>query len=172
MADDEMVLAKKILRNPMLFPDAFNKWIADYVAVNAKMDLKHVFGYKLETVKHDRIAAQATTFSTSYDDLDDQVGPQLTGLRDGTYLVLFGAVRPPQSAPELYASLSVNGSTPTDDEAVWWGTISSVGAGRAVVVDLRNDNDNSLVLKYRVISSANTNVHSRWIIAIKVVEHE
>jgi hypothetical protein len=168
---------RDVLKRPLFFPDNFKSWLSDYIALNVpKMPLSHVYGYKLQDVKSDYFGtgAFANVTSTSYSDADDGEHPVLTGVANGFYIVLFGARRPSQTAPEMFMAVSINGSTPIDNDAVWYGqnNFSSTTQGRAVIVEARSDNNNKFALKYRLGAAGSASIFRRYMILMRVVEHE
>lgn len=146
--------AAKLLSAPLLFPDEFKRWLGDYVATNIPLiPYSHIFGARHNTARSgvSITASESTTSTTAYVDLTTD-GPSITGIADGTYLVMYGV------KTRSRASLSVNGSTPSDDDSIW-GEEASPAAARMKIVSLNSDNTNTIKMQYK-----GTNAFShRWL---------
>jgi hypothetical protein len=168
LTEEERGIVNKILGKPLFYPEAFKGWLADYVATNIpKLPISQVFGFKLEGAHvAPEIFAQQSTSSTVYTDLTT-VGPELTQLSDGFYLVLFGAFCDTGSSSTTSSmSPSWNGSTAVDaDRASGPG----VGPqGRALVKELRNNHVNSIQIKYKRSTATTGDWEKRWLVAMRV----
>jgi hypothetical protein len=159
---------QKLLGSPLFIPDEFKSWFADWFATNVpKLPISQVFGFKLDRLRSDDIALSETRNSSSYGDMAT-VGPSLTGLGRGFYLLIFGFSKPASdfNTTEVKASPSINGSTPVDADAARRTLGGS--ALRSLVVELPLE-DNSVVLKYAV-ASGTRNIEQRFLHAFKVVD--
>lgn len=179
LSQQEAELARRILGNPAYFPEAFKSWVVQYMAVNQQLIPKSLIqGSLFGSSNVAEVATQESTSSASYTNLST-TGPQLTGLADGTYLLLFGAVV--YDVANEFAglmSLSYNGSTATDADSLLVSYSVSEGAAverlgvsasRAVLKSLANDNNNTVTAKYKSDSGGGSvDFYYRWLIALKV----
>lgn len=174
---DERRQLQRMLSFPEEFPAKFKNWLKEEMSVNGTFTRSQIQGLSQFTASSDVIVTPQGTTSTSYADLAT-VGPQLTGLSDGTYVILFGAsVYGPTSGNDFFAymSISANGATPSDDDRAHIGSNISaasnaieIGISRAIVMTVSNNNNNSLVVKYKASSGDNPLFSRRWMIALKV----
>jgi hypothetical protein len=169
MSPEDRELLKKLLANPLMFPDKFKSWLADYIGTNVpKMPIRHVYGFQVETVRvaPTIVTAQACT-STSYGDLAT-VGPSLTGLANGLYLVVYGATA--NGAIDSRQGVSINGAAVNTDEELTHSFFFGGGAlATSFMTRMTSDHNNSLVTKYRIDSAGSVNFEKRWLVAFKAV---
>lgn len=157
------------LKNPILYPEAFKDWISDWYATNVpKLHVSQIFGFKLQSMKvAENIATAESTTSASYVDLAT-VGPTLTGISNGFYVVIWGCHASNSLAGQI--GVSVDGATPTGDlQMTVDGLAGAMAAvGRMAIADLSTGDDNhTLQLKYKA-----TSVQHRWLHAMKVVTED
>lgn len=166
--ESERAILEKILAKPLEFPEEFKGWLGDYIATNIpKLPISQVFGFKLEYANvATPVATQQRTASTTYVDLGT-VGPELTQLANGYYLVLFGAFcDTAASSTTSFCAPSWNGGTPVDADAA-----SGPGTGpqsRALIKELRNKDVNSIKIQYRRSTATDGDWELRWLVALKV----
>jgi hypothetical protein len=162
----------RYLSSPLEFPSEFKKWLLDYLAQNIPpIPVNQLLGY-VQTrayVAEDIVTSEAQV-SSSYDDLAT-VGPILTGMADGSYLVFHGCEI--KSADGFSAkgweALSINGSTPSDTKACRafnGGTRVDI-AFRGELVTLDVGGNNEIAMQYRS-SLGIASFARRWMIAIRV----
>jgi hypothetical protein len=110
------------------------------------------------------LAVQEATQSASYGDLST-VGPALTNMPDGQYVIFFGAHVLAGTAAGVM-SLSINGAGADDNDSIAHeGTVGS--PARALVKTLKGGG-NSLVAKYKSGTGGQTvGFEFRWLIAGK-----
>lgn len=170
-AEDKDLL-RRALAHPLDYPQAFKEWFPDWLAQNVpKLPISQVFGFKIDQARvADEITASESTTSTSYADLAT-VGPSLTNLHDGFYIVMFGARISAYggSGAEHLMSLSLNDAAASDDNAAG-GFFNHIF--RVALIELRNGkNTNSIVAKYkRVAPSTSVTFQNRVLAAIRVVD--
>ena len=105
----------------------------------------------------------------SYTDLAT-VGPQLTGLPDGQYLLVFGFTA---AASGGAAAPSINGASPTDSQAASYqpggGIViaDAISTMRLLPVTLKNDGNSIVTLKYRFDGSNTATFLYRWLAALR-----
>jgi hypothetical protein len=156
---DETVRAESemLLSHPLHFPDEFKRWLGDFVATNIPMiPFSHIFGARQNTARSGvYIPTSETTAVTAYTNLAT-VGPEITLIADGTYLVMYGATC------RARCSISVNGAVPVDDDSIW-GEEQGPAAGRMKIISLKNNNQNTLRLQYK----SGTFSH-RWLVIMRL----
>jgi hypothetical protein len=165
LSDREIQTLDKLLSAPIFFPDAFKTWLTDFVATNIpQIPYSHFLGAQANLARSaDAVSASQSTTSSTYTDLTT-AGPSLALLGDGTYLVFFGSSLDGQGA---YCAVSVNGATPSDDDALHEAEIG-VSGGRAVFVTLKNSGNSTLTMKYRKEGGANATFANRWMSVLRV----
>ncbi len=149
--------AARLLSHPLHFPEEFKRWMGDFITTNIPMiPFSHIFGAKLNIARSgDYIATSQSRVGAGYGDLAT-VGPQITNLADGKYLIAFG-IKARQSA-----SLSYNSSTPSDDDAIN-ANESNPNGGRMIIKTLSNNNENTVCVKYK-----EGTFQDRWLVVIRV----
>lgn len=152
-------------------PKPFETWLVDRVAVSGlNIPIGQIVGFGQTTPILASAGTEGTTASTTYDDLDDVVGPQITGLPDGNYLVMFGAGEAFRTnlSGNIIMSVADNDNTASDDNLCMTSATDAVSIMRAAVFTLATGGDNKLIAKYRTSSASTTgNFLYRWLIAIK-----
>jgi hypothetical protein len=110
-----------------------------------------------------------STTVTTYGDLAT-VGPSLTGLSDGNYIVLFGCRANGAAADSARMSISVNGTAASDSDDCQSDSqnlIAGMSVMRAVPKRLNAGGNNTIVAKYRSQVGANVSFGNRWLTAIR-----
>lgn len=173
LTPEERASLQRILSDPAEFPREFGAWIVDYLGQNATLQPFQVEGLALTAPRTDVVLTQESRgWNASYGDLAT-VGPQLTELGSGTYLVIFSCEAQNQEAGvETHMSVSINGAAATDADGVTLFTSSvSLNAPitRFLVLNLTLPK-NSLKCQYKRIGTGATTAlfKSRTLIAIKV----
>lgn len=153
---DEMA---QLLSHPLQFPDEFKRWLGDYVATNIPMiPFGHIFGSRQNTARSGAYVAANETASTGvYQDLTT-VGPQITQIANGRYLVMYGCECRDR------ASISVNGATPSDDDSIW-GEEAHPAAMRMKILSLTNNNQNTIKMQYK---SGGRSFSHRWLAIMRL----
>lgn len=156
-------LLKRLLASPLDFPDAFKRWVGDYFAQNVPLiPFGSILGARVNIAKSgDFIATTQGPGTGSYGDLAT-VGPSITGLANGVYIVLWGATTT-GGEHQGFMGISVNGDTPTDTSAAGSSFDQDIVGGRIVTVAA--DHNNSIVCKYK---GGQQNWGRRWISVIRV----
>ena len=173
LTQEERASLQRILSDPSEFPREFGAWIVDYLGLNAELQPFQVEGLSLTAPRTDTIQTQESRgWDSSYGDLAT-VGPQLTELGSGTYLVIFSCeVQNQEAGVETHMSISINGATATDADGVALFTSSvSLNAPitRFIVLNLTLPK-NTVKCQYKRIGNGATVAlfKSRTLIAIKV----
>ncbi len=156
-------LLKKLLANPIEFPEAFKRWVGDYFAQNIPLiPYGNFLGSKVNIAKSgDFILTTQGPATSAYGNLAT-VGPSIVGLADGVYIVLWGASTT-GGAHEGFMGVSVNGDTPLDSESAGSQFDQQIAHGR--IITLKNDHNSSIVCKYK---GTQQSWGGRWIVVIRV----
>lgn len=169
LSPEELQLQQRLFSAPETLPDAFKSWVVNYIAVNGSpIPPSQVLGLRSSRAVQSQILTSESTASTTYTDLAT-VGPTISGLSDGTYLLTFGCIFNSAAGGDGYMSVSSNAATPSDNDAAF-ANASAAGRFnivRAVLVTLSNQNNNSVNMQYRVTSGTNS-FRYRWLIAQRV----
>lgn len=167
---EERKFLQRFLSYPEDLPPRFKSWILDHVAVNIpQIPISQIVGFTQFTpnVATTILTSESTT-STSYANLAT-TGPELLGLADGVYLILFGCQTAAIASGEgASVSISVNGDTASDDDScVAEDQPGSATIMRAVAKELRAGGSNTIRVQYRVNAGTGTFLR-RWLIAIRM----
>lgn len=112
------------------------------------------------------IGATESTTSTSFTDLAT-VGPVLTGLSDGQYVVMFGCTAKSAAADEADMGIAVNTNGVDPTQTVVTLTNSFTSMAIAVVVQLRGGGNNSITAKYLSLNGGSASFGRRWMLALR-----
>lgn len=154
------------LGHPLEFPPEFKQWLTEYVAQNVpKLPISQVFGFQLQRVRTDTVDTSQARSSTAYGDLTT-VGPTLSDLANGWYLLIFGGNITGVNQGRI--SVSLNGVAAADDDGVLGGVTHASGM-RILLTHLTANNRNEIVLKYRSTDGSSQSFAFRYIHAIKVL---
>ncbi len=165
LSQEERENLQRMLSFPEDFPTKFGAWLQDYISVNASLSRSQVIGLSQFTANYDRVVTTESRGNTSFGDLAT-VGPRIDGLSDGTYVLLFGATILASGTTAGIMGVSLNGATATDNDAAHAPNAPSTPA-TGVLASLSNDNNNSVVAKYRTVGGS-VSFARRWLIALKV----
>lgn len=168
---EDVALMQRVLNaaaaNPLMIPPDLMSYILDYIQTSRlSIPIGQVFGFSQFTAQFDLVGTTAeSTASGSYVDLAT-VGPTLDGLPDGRYILLYGALMDISiDTGTAYMSPSVNGVTPSNDDAVETSSTSFTSLMTVRPKDLRAGGSNSVVMQY---AATNTGRYvSRWILALR-----
>jgi hypothetical protein len=170
---DERANMTRVLSSPEEFPELFGSWIAEYVALNGKVQPHQIQGLSRLIPHAASVTADEGRFwEDAYGDVAT-VGPTLEGLGRGTYLVITSAeVLHQEASVNSRMSVSINGAAPSDDNAVSFFTTSGVNRypiRRYLLLTLPLPS-NTLRLQYKRIGkgSSGANFRNRYIVAIRV----
>lgn len=158
----------EILSDPMNLPSTFwdystRKWLRDAPV----FPISQVFGFTQFTVMAaPPVVTSEATSSTAYVDLAT-VGPTLTGVPDGNYLIAYGALMQNSvSGAGSAMSIQVNGTTAADADWAQTQTNVLVSVMRLTTKALSNNGSSTITAKYRAGSNTAT-FRDRWMIALK-----
>ena len=155
----------------------FRSWLIDFIAVNIpQIPISQIVGFnQVEQVEVTTatVATDQSTTSGSYTDLTT-VGPQLTGLRAGRYIVQHGCLLVNDggtSGWKAFQSVSVNGAAAVDGDAVQHNVGSNGDQTCSVATTLVKDltgTTNTIVCKYRIGIAGNCRAANRWLVAQRI----
>ena len=181
LSPEERVKMRRTLMFPEEFPPEFKNWLLDFMGVNAEIQQSQVRGLVTSlSPAFDIITTNQGTSSTSYTDLAT-VGPRLTNLGDGVYLVLFGcqvnvvanifggamSVASDDAAASDSSAFAVQMGTAEGDNVEFF----DLPGMRALLMELTHGGNNTLTAKYRFTAPASGSPPSysnRWLAAIRV----
>lgn len=157
-------------------PAEFKKWLEDYFAINGQdIPVSQISGFTQFTAQV--AAASATTQTrtvTSWGDLAT-VGPQLTGIPDGSYIIAFGCQAwndtTGGSAEMCYQANSVTVDN-TQKCLTFFDQRFGTSIMRMSAVTLSNSGNNTITAKYQCSGVGGApvgtaNFGNRWMIALR-----
>jgi len=155
----------RLLSGTIFFPDGFKTWVTDWFATNVPLiPYTHFLGARLNIARSgDFIATDESTASATYANLST-IGPSISGIADGDYLVMFGAFSTGQGS---VCSREINGAAADDAFGIWQNE-SAAALARGDIVSLKNNNNSSIVLKYRKDGGGSANFSNRWLVIIRI----
>lgn len=171
LTPEERLRMKRTLMFPEEFPKEYTDWLVDFMGVNGQFDQRQIAGisnFSVYIAPYIATQEAVPVGQTSYGGIGT-TGPQLTGLRDGLYIVLYGGTAV-IGQEYLYMGLGQNGGA--EENEIEIGTSSAdVNAGTmtAYPISLSNGGNNSLLCRYKRFGvSANAAYwKKRWMIAIR-----
>lgn len=151
--EDAVRLFGALGSRPDLIPTTFLAYLQDYFSSADPLTLttSSLLDFARFTIKSsDFVPALEATPSVSYADMVN-VGPTLSSLPDGRYLVIVSAIMRVNgtSGDGSYMSPSINGSNPSDADGARNNSLSEVGVAGFSLQTLTAGN-NTIVAKYRV----------------------
>lgn len=127
-----------------------------------------ILGFTQFTATHAEVGTRETTTSATYADLAT-VGPTLTGVGPGTYVILYGAGSFNSAAANAcWISVSLNGAAATDGDGSRVDSLATTGEQSQVrgLVKTLSLASNSVTVKYKT-GGGTASFENRWLIAIK-----
>jgi hypothetical protein len=114
------------------------------------------------------ISSSESTTSTAYTALAT-AGPAITGLSDGRYLVMYGALISTSSGGDRsIMSLSYNGAAASDSDACESRDTNLSSVSRTTTATLAGGGNNSITAKYRSsVGTSTATFASRWLVALR-----
>jgi hypothetical protein len=158
---------RQYLQDPLGFPEEYKGWLPEWITqAGIDVPISQVIGFsQFQVQPANNVLTSETTASTSYTDLAT-VGPSLSGLADGQYLLLYGCFSRNSGADLAVYAPSVNGAAAADVDQGGQEGAAGAYTMRAVTKDLAADGNNSVVLKYKVGGGTGTFLN-RWMLALK-----
>jgi hypothetical protein len=166
LTDRERVQFEKFYRNVLDVPGEFLTWLKDRLILDGfELPIGQIQGFAGFVFRGAEVVTNETTASTSYVDLST-VGPELTGLEDGSYAAFFGATVNGGFTDVGSVGLSINGAAPSNASASA-STPATVSVTRIKLVSLSADGNNSLKVQYSTSSGTNVSFAQRFLVAVK-----
>lgn len=167
--DDIRWLRAQILSDPTDYPRDFTGWIGPWVGLaGIDVPISQIVGFAQFTAQvAPTIATSQSTTSATYTNLGT-VGPQLTGLPDGNYLLLYRAsvVNNTAGVGCLY-SPKINGTEATDADAANASGVELTTAVGFTVKELKTGGNNTILMRYRTDGVATATYGGRWLVAFR-----
>ena len=140
--------------------------LVDYVAQSGvTIPVSQIIGFTTFTAQSaPLITASDTTTSTTYVDLA-HAGPTLSNISNGKYVIAFGCNASNSGQNATYASPSVNGATPSDNDACSNAQAASGSIARLTTATLSAGN-NTVKIQYRTAAGTATYLN-RWMVLLK-----
>lgn len=169
LSADEVARVQRLLSDPLALPATFKNWLVAYLRNELRgLPLSAIAGAAgLAPNFGGPVLAREQRVSSTYGDLTT-FGPEITGLPPGQYIVLHGCVCFIEPTDQVaYQSVSLNGDTPSDDNAVVsYRDLASTNGIMGFLPTLQEDS-NTLTVKYRSFSGVGAWFERRWILAIR-----
>jgi hypothetical protein len=166
-SQEDRELLQRLLFRPLILPPDFKSWLYKFASGDAAPHFQELLGVK---ARRWRIAEPVLPLEycnqTTYGDLATN-GPELTGLENGQYMVMFGYYTQNGGSGSRYGRIEYNnqatdpGPSPETDVVI---------EGQAIMfhlVNLKKENNNSMKLRYRVPTS-DAYFSNRWLHAVQV----
>lgn len=170
---EEEEFIRRYLARPESFPPEF--WSA--VIQKVSLDIDKIPGSQivggttnLSATNADAIATEESTTSLTYTDLAT-AGPTITGLSNGTYLVLFGCLMRESNAAGEQSIMSIQVNSTAASDSVACAMERGIGlqsASSFFVTALEENNNNTLTAKYKVSAASTGYFANRRLTAIKI----
>lgn len=173
---EDIALMQRVLsaamRNPNLIPSDFMSYLVDYIQTQRLIiPVGQVFGFQQTKPNSDAIQTQESTTSGSYTDLAT-VGPTISGLSAGTYVVIFGAyIVTNTTSTAGYMSVASDTQAAADSHSIHGvgGLTVAYSAATAFVITLSQTGGNTLTAKYKSSDGTTVcNFGNRWMVALRV----
>ena len=152
---------QRLLSKPIEFPDEFKRWMADYVATNIPMiPYSHIFGSHINLARSGTYIPTSETYagSPTWGNLAT-VGPEITLLANGLYLVGFGVTSRGR------AGLSFDGAAPiTSPDYTVYAQESVDANARMQLKSFTGNNEHSVRVQYQ----DNRAYSNRWLFVIRI----
>jgi hypothetical protein len=159
---------RNALASPLFsVPKPFETWMVDRVATAGfPLAISQIVGFGQYAARIDRIQTSESTDSTTYTDLAT-VGPTLTNLPSGSYLLLYSAVVA-DTGFDAYVSPKVN-STEADDADALILSPSTIPIGGlfAAQKNLSLSGPNTVTLRYKSPAASTTSFSNRVLVALR-----
>lgn len=157
-----------MLNDPLGLPDSFRAWIPNYLETNPPLlPISQITGFAFFTAQPATKLFSNSTMSATYTDLPADVGPTLTNLPGGKYVLLYGCSIAVDSALYFaYMSLKVNATEAVDADAIISQTTTATTAFGFMVATLSQP-QNTVVARYRVTAGGTGLFGSRELVALR-----
>jgi hypothetical protein len=169
MTEQERKLFRKFWLNLLQIPGEFQTWMIDRITLSGlQIPITQIQGFSQFTATPaTSVTTAETTSSTSYTDLAT-AGPSLTGLSDGSYLVLYSAVVDISSgAGPVFASPKINATEADDVDALETAVLSRMTLTGFALKSLSNSGNNTVTMRYKVTGATTGRWRNRRLSVLK-----
>lgn len=129
--------------------------------------ITQIVGFNQFTAKGDQITSEESTASNTFTDLTT-VGPSVTGLADGSYIVFFGASLQAVGGNIFQMGISINGAAVDANHICETTTTTNLSLSHGQLLTLSGGGNNSIVAKYRMNTGSSAgHARYRWLIALR-----
>lgn len=167
----------KFLKSPISYPSEFKSWLTDYLSVNIPyIPVSQLLGYK-GTLSNNQVVNDAEAVNGGYAaertwvDLPSY-GPSVTGLADGTYFVMFGALLGRGSAGGAWCSVgvSINGADPSTPfiRSLYNDPDAMNMFAHPYTVANNDNNEIRLMYMYDLGGGATAEFSNRWMTVVRI----
>ena len=163
LSDYDIAKFRKLLKDPTRLPPEFVTWMLDQMTRNAA-PFDQQLGGKSFRATGARIDTEQTTTSVTYTDLAT-VGPTISDLPGGRYIVFFGATLYNGGAGASYMGVKVNSTEATDTIAIRAESAERASSSSIFLTDLPLGS-NTLQARYRD-DGVTAGFSRRFLIALK-----
>jgi hypothetical protein len=165
---------ERMFADPTLLPGNFKQWLTTWSEVNPPtLPISQVFGfsgYVAQLARAGTGTGLEGRLSAAYGNLAT-VGPELSSLVDGNYLLLYGAQAERGGTSTAYMAPSVNGAAAADSAAAWSQSDTLIATVNASLAVLNAGGLNDVVMQYRSEDGVSTcQWGARWLVAFKYSE--
>ena len=169
LTNEERKDLQRSLSYPEDLPPKFKNWIQEYIAVNIpQIPISQIVGFsQFRVISAPFIFASEITSLTAYTNLGT-IGPEISGLSDGQYVLWYGcAIDPSVAAEEGAVSVSINDAAASDNDGAVVEGVNRVNVSISVLKTLSAGGNNKVTLKYKTLNGNSTAFARRWLIALK-----
>lgn len=166
---DDIALQEKLLAHGILFPPEFKDRLKGLILDSMRnVPFKQFQGASLlqVTTSGGRFGDMSYVGKTGGIYLSTTPPTQFTGLADGIYLIMFGALITVGDS-DKYMSISINGATPSDNDACI-GHTTTMGFSRALQKTLQNNDNNTIEFMYKFNGSDFNSTDNPWATLIRI----
>lgn len=166
---EERSLLAKMFSDPLSIPPEWKAWLVSYLEANPPvLPISQVHGFSSFTANYAQVSNKQNMPSNgSFVDLAT-VGPQITELPKGKYVLLFGAAYDASGGATGNMSYSINGAAAdyNDGALIEPVNVERFNLMRATIEDLTEDS-NTVCAKYYSTQSPGPAFYLRWLLALK-----
>lgn len=151
-----------------LSPEALGELRSWLEGSGFQVPISQIVGFQQFTAQvADRIYTDESTSSSSFGNLAT-VGPQLTKIPDGRYVVLFGCWgRTGTVGAQAIMGVKANADEATDDNSLAMSWLVNGSSMMATTFTLKNSGGSTLTCRYRATSGSTASFGTRWLVALR-----
>lgn len=162
---------ERLLSRPQVVPNEFSTWVIYWLVQNIDISSYQMRGLASTFFRAATpVAARESTASGVMADLAT-VGPELTGLANGTYLAFWGATLTTGGADTVgQMGILPTGAAASDTHAAKGRTLDAADQVPIVysrAFTMEGNDQNILRTKYMRVSGSNPFFEKRWLVAVK-----